>query len=352
MGVTNLVIQRKQYIWLALLMLVVGTNYAVYNTALFDTFGVAQSETVVLGSLLDLLIVSPILVLLFIRGFSFKLLIGVAALGCVLARLVIPDYMLAPYNTFTLAGIALEALLITVEIILLVTSIRYTPKIVAHVKGSREPLMFAYNEAVARYTKNNPLIRFLSSDLLVLYYAFATWKKAPSNGISIHQNSSFIALQIMMIHAIAIESVGIHWWLHSKAPILSIILLIVNIYGIIFLLGDLQAMRLNRVQMKRDGFYISLGLMKRAYIQYDNIDSIILENEQLQQKKSKDCAEFIVRDFEKVYPQFILKMKDKQTVQSLYGFKKRYQYVAIKCDTPNELMEIISRQICAEEVKQ
>ena len=336
-----MVIERKNHIWLALLILVIGTNIAVYNTPLFDMLQVGHSEAVVLGSLLDLLIIAPILTLLYIRKFSAKVLITVAATGCVLARLAIPSHMLAPYELVTFTGIAFELVLIGFELTLLGAFFIVLPKIVAYVKVSHEPLLFAYSAAVDRHSKSNQIVRMLSSELIVFYYAFASWKKQTSVGITLHKNTSFIASQLMMIHAIAIESIGIHWWLHSKAPVLSIILLFINVYGIIFFLGDLQAMRLNSIKTTRDGFYISLGLMKRAYIKYADIDNIILENEQLLEKKRKDCVEFIVRDFEKVFPQLILQMKNEQTVEFIYGFKKQYRYVAIKSDAPAELLAAI-----------
>lgn len=168
----------------------------------------------------------------------------------------------------------------------------------------------------------------------MLYYALASWKTPVRDGITMYKQSSFIAFQMMLIHAIAIETIGLHYWLHTQAPVVSIILLIFNIYSIFFFLGDLQALRLNPIYATERTLYISLGLMKRAKIDFDNIESIVDDPELLQQQRSKNTAEFIVRDFEKVYPDMILKMKTPQQVTGFMGVDKVYDYVAIKCDEP------------------
>ena len=85
----------------------------------------------------------------------------------------------------------------------------------------------------------------------------------------------------MIIHGIAIETIGIHWWLHEKSIILSVVLLVLNIYSVIFFLADMQAIRLNPVYVTNDTLYLSLGLMKRTEIRFDHIAEIIEDKEQL-----------------------------------------------------------------------
>lgn len=175
----------------------------------------------------------------------------------------------------------------------------------------------------------------------MLYYAFSSWKNIAQIGITMYKKSSFIAFQIMMIHAIIVETLGVHYWLHEKAPILSIILLVLNIYSVIFFLADLQALRLNPIHFANESFYLSLGLMKRAKIDYSNVECMIEDPTILERKLSKDTIDFVIRDFEKVHPDLILKMKTPQKVTLFMGIEKEYNYVAIKTDAPIELKEHI-----------
>ena len=225
--------------------------------------------------------------------------------------------------------------------LLLITFVRYVPRILSTIKESKLPVLFSFSHAVNKYVQHNPIIQMLCSELLMFYYAFASWKGVAPTGITMYKKSSFIAFQIMMIHAIVVETLGVHYWLHTKAPIVSIVLLVVNIYSILFFLADLQALRLNPIHCTSNSFYISLGLMKRAKIDYANIEAIIEEPEILQSKLSKNTIDFVLRDFEKVYPDIILKMKSPQKVTLFMGIEKQYDFIAIKSDAPLELKEQI-----------
>lgn len=317
------------------------SNWMLYQTSFGNQILPAETQGVVLGSVLDFLLFLPLSVMLYRRKFSVKTFVAFAALGGILIRFVIPHSLLAPFAIVTWSSIFLEAALLLFELLLIGTLIWYLPKIVADVKQSTLPLLFSFTDAIERRVKQHVIIQAICSEMLMLYYALASWKMPIRDGITMHKKTSFVALQIMMIHAIIIETIGIHYWLHGYAPIVSIILLVLNIYSIFFFLGDLQAVRLNPIYMTERTLYISLGLMKRAKIDMDHIEMIIDDAEILQRKRSKNTVEFIVRDFEKVYPDMILKMKTPQRVTGLIGKHKMYDYVAIKCDDSERLKWLI-----------
>lgn len=320
-------------LWLGLLLLTVLSNIWLYQfgTHIMPT----DSNGVVLGSLIDLLIVVPLMLMLYRNRLSWKQAILFSAIGCVFVRFLIPGHLLAPYATITWVGIAIEGGLVVIELFLLIRFITYFPRIIAYVKTSSLPILFAFSDALDKHVRKNPIIHVLCSELLMLYYAFASWKKPIPHGITLHKKSSFVAFQLMMIHAIVIETIGIHYWLHEKAPIISLILLAFNIYSVLFFIADLQVMRLTPSVMQGQTVYLSLGLMKRAKIDIAMIEEIIEDDALLQRKKTKDTVEFITRDFEKVYPDIVLKMREPQKVTLAMGFEKHYHYVAIKTDDPH-----------------
>ena len=120
----------------------------------------------------------------------------------------------------------------------------------------------AFVTLVEKQIGRHPLIKIISAETVMFYYAFASWKKRPieaENRFSLHTKKSFIAFYIMMIHAIVIETIGIHWWLHDKSLILSIVLLILNIYSVIFFIGDIQAVRFNPLVVDEKQIRVRLG---------------------------------------------------------------------------------------------
>lgn len=339
-----IVSKQRNFIWLALLLLVVCSNIALYQTSLYELTGANSAPEVVLGSLLDLLIVTPVLIMLYLKKFSWKMAIAFIAAGCVLARIVIPNELLEPYQFITTSGLLIEAAIIAFELTVIIGFIVYIPKIINAVRADDRPTLFAYKSIVEKRSSNR-IVHILADELLVFYYAFFSWRKKPAQGITLHKGSSYIAMQVMIIHGLVLESLGLHWWLHSKAPVLSTILLVINIYGLFFLLADLQAMRLHPIRTTDQGIYISQGLMKRTYIPFDQIEEIIQDEAQLQLKKQKNRAEFMCTDFEKVFPNFLLKMKAPHQVNFMYGFQKNYDYIAIKCDAPAELIATINNKL-------
>lgn len=313
----------------------------LYQTTMGAAILPEQSQDVVLGSLLDFMILLPLSIMLYRNKFKAKTYIMLAALGCIVIRFLIPTPLLKPYEAVTWIGIIIEAVIIVFELLLIITFVRYLPKITKEVKESRLPVLFSFAQSLARYVKGNLIIQMICSELLMIYYAVASWKSPIPNGITMYKKSNFIAFQVMMIHAIIVETLGVHYWLHDKAPLLSIILLVLNIYSIFFFLGDLQALRLNPIYATNETIYISLGLMKRTEINYTNIESIIEEPEILQKKLSENTADFVIRDFEKVYPDIILKMKKPQKVTLFMGIEKEFDFVAIKSDHPEQLKQLI-----------
>lgn len=86
----------------------------------------------------------------------------------------------------------------------------------------------------------------LCREILIFSYALFTWKKKA--------------------HAIIVETIGLHWWLHEKSPTLSIILLLLNIYTVFFFLAEIQITRLHLI-VKNDGkLYITQGITARTIV--------------------------------------------------------------------------------------
>lgn len=335
------VIEKFKTIWLLLIILLLSSNFLLYQTAVGSTILPEDTQYVVLGSLLDFILFLPLFIMLYRKKFSVKSCVLLAAFGCILIRFLIPPAMLEPYVTVTWIGLLVEGCIIVFELLLIITFVRFMPSIIKETKRTKLPLLFSFSNAVNNHVRYNPIIQMICSELLMFYYAMGSWKRKAPDGVTLYKKSSFIAFQVMMIHAIVVETLGVHYWLHAKAPIVSILLLLLNIYSIIFFLADLQALRLNPIHFTNESFFISLGLMKRAKIDYTNIESIIEDPEILQRKLSKSTIDFVIRDFEKVYPDIILKMKCPQKVTLFMGIEKEYEFVAIKCDTPMELKEQI-----------
>lgn len=330
--------RSKQGLFAGLLLLVLMSNYFAYRLPAIPV--PADSRAVVLGSLLDFAIVAPLLILALTRkkGFTLKRFITFMVIGLVAARFIIPAEHFEPFKFIPYAAIGLEGLIVLAEIWLLFLLAKHLPSIIRTLKKENASGLFAFPTLVKEKVSSHPIISIVAAEALMFYYAFASWKRKPPVGerfFTLHQKTSLLAFNIMLIHAIVIETLGIHWWLHDKSLILSIVLLLLNVYSVFYFLADIQTVRLNPLKMNETHMQISLGLGKRMEIPYDAIEKIEWGNEAGQYNlKSKDVIEFIARDFEEVKPQCIIHFSRPVRAILFLGMEKEFRTVAIKVDEP------------------
>src|SRR5699024_1373975 len=239
--------------------------------------------------------------------------------------------------------------LIVFEVYILFILATYIPTIIQSVRNSSLPTLFSFPEAVDNKMKSSStVVKVICMEMLMLYYAFLCWRKKPilkENRFTLYKNSSLIATYIMLIHSILLETIAVHCWLYGDFPVISIILLVFNIYSVLFLIGNLQAIRNNAIQNTEEYMYLSFGLMKRMKVKWDNIEEIIDDSNVLQKKLTKDTIDFIARDFGEATPHFILKLKEPTESWFILGMKKSFTYVAIRADEPSRLKKDIRRRV-------
>lgn len=342
-------LRSKQSLFAALLLLVLVSNYFAYRLPAIPMPD--DSRAVVIGSLLDLAIVAPLLILAMTRkkGFTLKRFITFMVIGLVAARFIIPSEYFEPFKFIPYAAIGLEGLIVLAEIGLLFLLVKHLPSILRELKQESNSGLFAFPTLVKERVSSHPLISVVAAESLMFYYAFASWKRKPPTGeafFSLHQKTSLLAFNIMLIHAIVIETIGIHWWLHEKSMILSIVLLVLNVYSVIYFIADVQTVRLNPLTMKENRMQVSLGLGKRMEIPYDAIDKIELFEEAAQcNLKSKGLVEFIARDLEEAKPNCVLHFKEPLKATLFMGMEKTYEMAAIRLDEPDRFREVLEKKL-------
>ena len=338
----RVILRKTRYakIALVLLFLVLVSNFLLYRPEILGLFSIQLTSGVALGSLLDLAIIAPLLFFVAYK-ISIKQTIGFMVAGLILARFLVPYELFAPYKGVLYAGIAIEIVLITAEIGILFFILWRIPKIKAEIRAMKSGILFGLIPAVEKLVTKNILVNIIMSELIMFYYALFTWKKkAPkeTDSVSMHKNTSAIAFNIMLIHAIIIETIGLHWWLHEKSLILSIVLLILNIYSVFFFLAEIQIIRLHPIEKRNGKLFITLGLTARAVVPLPHIKEVVWGGSLPQ----KDTIKFIYKDFEELEPQAIIYLKEPIEVTQFMGKKKSITEFAIRVDDPAKLKELIN----------
>lgn len=330
---------RKANLALAFLLLLLSTNFLLYQSGVPDFLSLQLTSGVAIGSLIDLAIVAPILVYVAFK-ISIKQTIGLMVLGLVLAKFLIPAELYAPYKGILYTGLALEALLVFAELAFIFIVIRKASAIRSEMKEMNEEAIYSLLPSVEKVATNNVFIRVIMSEFLMFYFALFTWKKkAPSHEgvVTMHEKTNAVAMNIMLIHAIVIETIGLHWWLHEKSLVLSIILLVLNIYSVFFIIADIQITRLHPMEIKNGKLYITQGMASRIIVSLSNIKEV----EWGTALPSKNTLQFVYKDFEKVDPQAIVHLHKPVEAVMFMGIKKKVTEFAIRVDEPEKLKQLL-----------
>ncbi|MGD6963934.1 hypothetical protein ACQCVB_17085 [Fictibacillus phosphorivorans] len=340
--------------YLFLSLLVIGSNVILYQTTYFQPI----PTSVLIGSMFDFLLVIPLLTYYFIirKRYSWKLTLLVALVSYAFASFIIPDDLLKSVSFIPKAILLLEAGFISIELYLLFIVCRKLPKVK---KSYRDlavdlPFLLKIKLAVNLHFAQSRLIDSLVSEVTMFYYALFSWRKAPvmtGQTFTLHKNTSYVALQLMLIHALIIESVGLHYFFSQWNHTVSLILLFINIYSILFLIGQMQAVKKVPLIVTNQSLILNIGFIKSLDLPFKYIQEWKTYEgpDELSAAEMKYTFEARVSDFIPEKPNIELLLKKPVRSDIIYGFKKNVTRVVIKVDNPAELMRLIEKRMADEE---
>lgn len=339
--------------FLVLSFLVIGSNVILYKTSFFQPV----PNSVVLGSMFDFLLVVPLLTYYFIirKRYSWKLTLLVALLSYGLASYIIPNTLLDNFSVVPKAFLLLEAGFIIIELSLLILVLKKFPKVKKTLMElpAEIPFLIKIKRAVNMHFVQSRLVDAVVSEVTMLYYALFSWRDAAlnaDNAFTYHKNTSYVALQLMLIHALIIESVGLHYFFSQMNHTVSLILLLLNIYSILFIIGQMQAVKKVPLIVTDQSLIICIGFMKELELPFSAIQEIRTYEgpNEIPSSEKKYTFEARVSDFIPEKPAIELLLK--KTVQSaiIYGFRKNVTRVLIKVDHSSELKRQIEQKMTSE----
>jgi hypothetical protein len=339
--------------FLALCLLVIGSNMILYMIPFFKPV----PNLVVAGSMFDFLLVIPLLVYYFIirKRYSWKLTVLTAIASYGLATLIIPDSLLDNVSMIPKALLLLEAGFVSIELYLLIIVIRKFPKVKASYRKLpvELPFLIKIKQAFYSHFSESRMLDAVVSEITMLYYALFSWRKpALKSGevFTFHKKTSFVALNLMLIHALIIESVGLHYFFSKIDHTLSLVLLFINVYSVLFLFGQMQAVKKIPLITTEDSIIMNIGFFKGMSLPYTAIKEIRRYEgpDTISASEKKYTFEALVSDFIPEKPSIEILLKEPVVTDLIYGFKKKVTRVVIKVDEPSSLMNIIEKRMTSE----
>ncbi|MFK4289408.1 MULTISPECIES: hypothetical protein [Bacillus] len=342
--------RRKKGIWIGLVSLIMLSNYLLYALPIVP----AAPKEVVLGSLLDFMFVIPVITYFFIirKRYSLTYMFPVVIAGYVFARFIIPSDYLQAFSFVSYVIVAGEIVFVCFELFLIYKIIRVLPKIIKRYKEYRSEyssFSYAIDAAFDATMKRSKAVSIILTECKLIYYAFLSWREKVPDGectYSYHKKTGAIGVYIMIIHATVIESIGFHYLLHQWNPVIAWILLILNVYAMIYFLAEIQVMRKNPIVVTEEQVIIQIGLGKKVVLSFTQIDNIAFyKGESLTAKEEKEVLDATVMEFIKEPPTFEITLKEPVKVQLLYGFTKTVSRVHLNVDEKRKFYDAVTERL-------
>ncbi|MED4683880.1 hypothetical protein P9452_09315 [Bacillus mycoides] len=342
--------RRKKGIWIGLVSLIMLSNYLLYALPIVP----AAPKEVVLGSLLDFMFVIPVITYFFIirNRYSLTYMFPVVIAGYVFARFIIPSDYLQAFSFVSYVIVAGEIVFVCFELFLIYKIIRVLPKIIKRYKEYRSEyssFSYAIDAAFDATMKRSKAVSIILTECKLIYYAFLSWREKVPDGectYSYHKKTGAIGVYIMIIHATVIESIGFHYLLHQWNPVIAWILLILNVYAMIYFLAEIQAMRKNPIVVTEEQVIIQIGLGKKVVLPFTQIDNITFyKGESLTAKEEKEVLDATVMEFIKEPATFEITLKEPVKVQLLYGFTKTVSRVHLNVDEKRKFYDAVTERL-------
>ncbi|AOM11570.1 MULTISPECIES: hypothetical protein [Bacillus] len=343
--------RRRKGIWIGLVSLIMLSNYLLYALPIVP----AAPKEVVLGSLLDCMFVIPIITYFFIirKRYSLTYIVPVVIAGYIFARFIIPSDYLQDFSYVSYIIIAGEIAFVCLELFILYKIVRKLPTIIKkykEYKSEYSSFSYAIDAAFDATMKRNKLIDIIVTECKLIYYAFLSWREKVPEGeyvYSYHKKTGAIGVYIMIIHATLIESIGFHYLLHQWNPVIAWILLILNVYAMIYFIAEIQAMRKNPLNVTEEQVIIQIGLGKKIVIPFTQIDNIAFYkgDELLTAKEGKQVLDATVMEFIKEPATFEITLKEPVKAQLLYGFSKTVSRVHLNVDEERKFYDAVKEKL-------
>ena len=185
----------------------------------------------------------------------------------------------------------------------------------------------------------------LYTELQVFYYSLLVWFKKP-NGLNqsgkaftYHRTSEMKTFIIVFTILIIGEGVLFHYLLQKWNEVIAWIFTILNVYGILYLVGFYNSAKHLPHMIKEEKIIIRLGFQSSITLDIANIERINRAKEiELGMKVPEDTYYSLLK---LDTPHFEIILKDPVEMNGSYGIKKKVDKVVFRVDDRDGMLEVI-----------
>ena len=319
-------------------LLIIGIMVFITKSNIFS----ANPSSLSIGITFDLLLTVPLVYFLLIRKTNIPktTVVPFLIVGIIICSLILPtenQYYLNLFKTWVLPIVELSILSFVIFNVL---------------KGIKRYKLNKTESSDFFTTLKNTCYEILPkgmvipvvTEIAVFYYGFVHWKKRKlkDNEFTYHKESGTISLLIAIIFIVAVETVVLHILLQKWNVTVAWILTFLSIYSGIQLLGFLKSMSKRPILIKDDKLYLKYGIMNETTIDLKSIDSIEISSKDIELNKETRKLS-ILGELEG--HNIIIRLKQENKLNGLYGIKRTYKNLALHVDNKIEFKNRINNAL-------
>jgi hypothetical protein len=127
-------------------------------------------------------------------------------------------------------------------------------------QGADLPMIIRLADALEDIGIPRPVARILTTEVSTLAFALTGWfRRRPRRGFSVHRTHHSLAMHVVIIGLVALETIALHLLLARATPVGAWISTGLSIYAVLWLIGDAHALRLGRIRVERDTVVIEIA---------------------------------------------------------------------------------------------
>ncbi|WP_199868433.1 hypothetical protein [Virgibacillus senegalensis] len=331
------------------LFLILLPNYLVMQVQLVGPV----DDMVGLCTALDLVIILPLVLYFF--GFkkrvSWLVLCAFIFWGLLLANWMIPSEADAYLSYFTQSVIVLEAGVILIELMLFIMVVKKFPLLLADYRKEKDVhyhFLLSFSAAIQRTFsfKNERLnkfqfaLRILATDIAAVYYSLFSWRKThpamehgKGHSFTFHKDGGYLGVFIMLVHAMLLEIIAVHIMVAQYSHTAAWLVTGLDIYALLFIIADYQAIRLSPVMLDSKGIHFQKGIRQYGFVSWEKVSGIN-ENEKSVKEVSQDrkSISLALHGLEKEPIPYVIQLTEPVQIRQIFGFKKTIESLYVKMD--------------------
>jgi hypothetical protein len=323
-----------------------GIPFIIFLSCFFITLTTkfkVNNELLSNAILIDILVVAPLIYFLAIRKSSIsKLTVSrVFIVGLLIAGFILNAHS----NPFLHIIKTWVSPLIEVVVISFIVSKFYIAHKKAKEANNKKPDFLMHCRAIMfQLTGNEKFGNIVSSEIAVLYYAFAGSRDKTidyeTKFTAYKENGVTIVLWVIL-SIFFIETAGVHFLLRLWSNTTAWVVTALSLYTCIQLYAHIKAIKARPVIINTDSLEIHNGLAGDASIMFDNIDKFELSKKIPQGRNPIKIA--LLNGFEN--HNVVVYLKTPIQVTKIFGIKKSTDTVLFHVDKSREFSNALARQL-------